>query len=54
MVCVSLEVNKPRKGKEKSREGGLEVWNNFCKTYKYVAVLLSLEKRQQNVGVKEE
>lgn len=50
----SVEANRPRKGREKSREGRLEVWDNFCETYNCVAVLFCTERRQQNVGVREE
>lgn len=54
MICGSVEANRPRKGREKSREGRLEVWDNFCETYNCVAVLFCTERRQQNVGVREE
>lgn len=53
MVCGSLEENRHRKGREKSREGGLR-YGTTCVRHNCVAVILSLEKRQQNVGVREE
>lgn len=54
MVCGNAGANRPEKGRHKGREGGSEVWDNFCETFNCAAVLFSLESRQQNVGVREE